>query len=111
MASVAVAMSSPMKGVERKLMSDFVRKRIEALNSSSVESSSGDIPGCYDCADGSGIIISATDDNHDTLPVRELIHKGCPICAACFAGFNPNEEVTFYGLVSNVERHSVSSCH
>ena len=97
-----------MKGVERKLMSDFVRKRIEALNRSNVESSLGDISGCYDCADGSGTIVSATDGNRDTVAVHELIHKGCPICTACFAGFNPNEQVTFYGLVTNVERQSFS---
>lgn len=77
-------------------MSDFVRKRIEALNNSSVNSLLGDAPGCYDCISSSAIVVSTNDSrNEAAVSECELIHKGCPICIACFAGFNPNEQVAY----------------
>ena len=95
------------RGVDRKLMSDFVRKRIEALSipSCALSSSSSNDAACDSCISGkgkNGAVRGMNDDTDGSCDEVESgcypIHKGCPICIACFAGFNPQlsqEQVRF----------------
>ena len=104
--------SDETRGFERKLMSDFIRKRIEALSIPSYRSSSSlrNITGCDSCPPGRLVIASTKSQIRDTegsddeaMYNCEPIHKGCPICIACFAGFNPQlsqEQVTLIIVLS-----------
>ena len=106
--------SNETRGQERKLMSDFIRKRIEALSIPSYRSSSSSriITACDSCPPGRRVIGSTKSQNRDTdgsddeaMYNCEPIHKGCPICIACFAGFNPQlsqEQVTMLIVLFNV---------
>ena len=104
-----------VEGMERKLMSDFVRKRIEALTTNTMNDDCGDVMDAkfMKSEKGSNSTMSTTTDsfrssstldNNDNIDRNidrniddvatntnssEPRHKGCPICTACFAGFKP----------------------
>lgn len=113
-------------GMDRELVSDFVRKRIAALNaarsilvaSPRVECDSNETK-CGDtcspdgaCSVRKGALptfiaaISDSDTTNRTAEAHadtELQHMGCPICIACFAGILPNEQVPFHPLTCDLD--------
>lgn len=107
-------------GMDRELVSDFVRKRIAALNAARsvmvprVDSDSNETK-CGDTCSTDGtcsirkgalttsiaaILESGTTNRALEVPAdTELQHMGCPICIACFAGTQPNEQVPIHPLI------------
>lgn len=99
-------------------MSNFVRKRIEALNAARSKLATSprllgkdvDVSRCGDkcasdakCGDrgsNSSTTADTAESSCDTAQTNtevtsdgELVHMGCPICIACFAGIQTSEQV------------------
>ena len=109
---------NPLQSLHRELVSNFVRKRIEALNAArSKLATSPRLPGkdvdvsrcgdecgsnakCGDRGSNSSTTADTAESSCDTAQTNtevasdaELVHMGCPICIACFAGIQTNEQV------------------
>ena len=109
---------NPNQSLDRELVSNFVRKRIEALNAArSKLATSPRLPGkdvnesrcgdvcvsnekCGDRGSNSSTTADTAESSCDTTHTNaevssdgELVHMGCPICIACFAGIQTNDQV------------------
>jgi hypothetical protein len=109
---------NPLQSLDRELVSNFVRKRIEALNAArSKLATSPRLLGkdadvsrcgvecesnakCCDRGSNSSTTADTAESSCDTAQTNteiasdvELVHMGCPICIACFAGIQTNEQV------------------